>query len=243
MAVKSIQYNQHTINISYEIVNPKAKIDLIILHGWGSSKNLMKKYFSQYMDSFRHIYIDLPGFGKSTCNFTLYTKDYAKIIELLMMQLKASKDIILGHSFGGKVATLLEPKLLVLLSSAGILTKKPILTRVKISVFKLLKPFGGKKLYKFFATKDVKGMSESMYETLKRVVNEDFSAIFSKYKGNTLMFWGVKDKATPLECGKKIASLLKKSEFFECKGDHFFFLSAGGLISDNIKRKYKEISS
>jgi len=32
MAIKSIQFEQHTLDISYEILNPQAKIDLIILH-------------------------------------------------------------------------------------------------------------------------------------------------------------------------------------------------------------------
>ena len=87
MAVKSIQFNQHTLDISYEIINQNKKIDLIILHGWGSSKVIMKKAFSPYMNTFRHIYIDLPGFGKSTCNMTLKTKNYARIVELLLIHL------------------------------------------------------------------------------------------------------------------------------------------------------------
>ena len=126
MAIKSIQYNQHTLDISYEIVNPEASVDLIVLHGWGSNKNLMKQSFATNMSAFRHIYIDLPGFGNSTCNITLTTADYARIIELLMIHMNASKDIILGHSFGGKVATLLDPKVLVLVGSAGIYTAKPL---------------------------------------------------------------------------------------------------------------------
>lgn len=44
MAVKSIQYQQHTLDISYEIVNPNAEVDLIVLHGWGSNKGLMKNH-------------------------------------------------------------------------------------------------------------------------------------------------------------------------------------------------------
>ena len=31
MAVKSIQFNQHTLDISYEIINPNEKVDLIML--------------------------------------------------------------------------------------------------------------------------------------------------------------------------------------------------------------------
>ena len=85
MAVKSIQYNQHTLDISYEILNPQATVDMIVLHGWGSNKGIMSKSFAPHMKAFRHIYIDLPGFGGSTCNLVLQTKDYARIVELLMI--------------------------------------------------------------------------------------------------------------------------------------------------------------
>ena len=61
MAIKSIQHERHTFDISYEILNPEAKIDIIILHGWGSNKNIMKNSFSPYMDRFRHIYLDYFG--------------------------------------------------------------------------------------------------------------------------------------------------------------------------------------
>ncbi len=138
MAVKSIQHMQHTFDISYEILNPSAKIDLIILHGWGSNKNIMKNIFSPFLNSFRHIYIDLPGFGKSTCPIALKTTDVTRIVELLMIHINANKDIILGHSFGGKVALLLDPKVLVLVASAGIKVPKPLSIQVKIATTKVL---------------------------------------------------------------------------------------------------------
>ena len=190
MAVKSIQFNQHTLDISYEIINPDAKVDLIILHGWGSNKGLMKKAFSPFMDGFRHIYIDLPGFGNSTCNLALYTKDYARIVELLMIHLNASKDIVLGHSFGGKVALLLEPKVLVLVASAGIYMPKSLKIRAKIALFKILKTFGLAKFREFFVAQDAKKLSEPMYQTFKNVVDEDLSDEFSNYSGKALLCWG-----------------------------------------------------
>ncbi|MEA1983478.1 MAG: alpha/beta fold hydrolase, partial [Campylobacterota bacterium] len=142
MAIKSIQYNQHTFDISYEILNPDAKVDIIILHGWGSDKGLMKQTFSPFMDSFRHIYIDLPGFGKSTCSTALKTSDVARIVELFMIHINASKDIILGHSFGGKVGLLLEPRVLVLVASAGIYIPKALSVRLKIAATKVFNFFG-----------------------------------------------------------------------------------------------------
>ena len=79
-------------------------------------------------------------------------------------------------------------------------------------------------LYKFFATKDVKGMSKTMYETLKNVVDEDFSSKFADFGGRVFIFWGEEDKATPLKSGERVSRLIKNSEFHALKGDHFFFL-------------------
>ena len=238
MAVKSIQFNQHTLDISYEIVNPNSKVDLIILHGWGSNKGLMKKSFSKYMNGFRHIYIDLPGFGNSTCNLALTTKDYARIVELLMIHLNASKDIILGHSFGGKVALLLEPKILVLVSSAGIYVEKPLKIKTKIALFKILKVFGLAKFRNLFVADDAKKLSEPMYQTFKNVVDEDFSDEFSQFRGKALLFWGEDDTATPLSSGKKIEELINDSSLISYPGDHFFFMNNAEDISKHIEKEF-----
>ncbi|QOY53713.1 alpha/beta hydrolase [Candidatus Sulfurimonas marisnigri] len=238
MAIKSIQFNQHTLDVSYEILNPKAKIDLIILHGWGSNKGLMKNSFAPYMDGFRHIYIDLPGFGNSTCNLTLRTKDYARVVELLMIHLNASKDIIAGHSFGGKVALLLEPKVLVLLSSAGIYVKKSFKVSAKIALFKVLKIFGLAKLRNLFVADDAKSLSEPMYQTFKNVVNEDFSYEFSKFGGKALLCWGKEDTATPLSSAQKIDKLIPDSHLVVYEGGHFFFMDHAKDISEHIKNTF-----
>ena len=238
MAVKSIQYKQHTLSLSYEILNPYAKVDMIILHGWGSHKSLMKQAFAPYMDAFRHIYIDLPGFGNSTCNVTLTTADYARIVELLMIHINASKDIIVGHSFGGKVALLLEPQVLVLLSSAGIYVSKSFKVRAKIALFKVLKFFGFAKLRSLFVADDAKTLNEPMYQTFKNVVNEDFSAEFEAFSGKALVCWGEDDTATPLSSGSKIASLIKDSTLKVYSGDHYFFLGHSKEIAKNIESTF-----
>ena len=62
----------------------------------------MKHAFGTHLGNFRHIYIDLPGFGNSTCNMALTTEDYATILESFITMIDATKAIILGHSFGGK---------------------------------------------------------------------------------------------------------------------------------------------
>jgi len=240
MAVRSIQYNQHTFDISYEIVNPEAKVDLIVLHGWGSNKNLMKQTFAPYMKGFRHIYIDLPGFGNSTCCCSMTTTDVARMVELFMIHINASKDIIVGHSFGGKVALVLEPKVLVLIGSAGIYIPKSFKVRIKIALFKTLKVFGFTKLRSLFVADDAKELNEYMYQTFKNVVNEDFSDEFAMYDGKALLCWGKDDTATPLSSGEKIHTLVKDSKLEVYDGDHYFFMKHGEDISQKIEATFLE---
>ncbi len=234
MAIKEIFYNDKNFKISYEIINQGKLVDIIILHGWGSNKEIMKQAFSAYLQGFRHIYVDLPGFGNSSNDAILDSFDYAKILNIFLSDKKIKKDIIVGHSFGGKIATLLDPNLLVLLSSAGIVAKKPLSIKLKISLFKFLKNIGLGKFYKYFASKDVENLSQNMYETFKKVVNEDFIAVFKKFKKDALIFWGKEDTATPLSSGKEISKLIENSQFYVLEGDHFFFLKHSKFISDKI---------
>lgn len=240
MAIKSIQYNQHTFDISYEIINPEAKVDLIVLHGWGSNKNLMKQTFAPYMKEFRHIYIDLPGFGNSTCCCAMDTSDVARVVELFMVHVNASKDIIVGHSFGGKVALVLDPKVLVLIGSAGIYLPKSFKVQAKIALFKTLKVFGFTKLRSLFVADDAKELNEYMYQTFKNVVNEDFSDDFAKYDSKALLCWGKEDTATPLSSGKKIHELIKDSKLEVYDGDHYFFMKNGEDIAQKIEATFLE---
>ncbi|MFC2587053.1 MAG: alpha/beta fold hydrolase [Campylobacter sp.] len=236
MASKNVKVGSRTYEISYEILNPKADACVLFLHGWGANKELMKKAFGAHLTKFRHIYVDLAGFGASSIGEPLTTKDYAKIVSAFLRELGLCPRLIAGHSFGGKVAVLLNPPILALLSSAGIVEPKPFLVRAKIAIFKFFKILGFGKFYKIFASKDVSGMSRTMYETLKNVVNEDFSAKFADFNGRALIFWGESDRATSLKSGEKIHSLIKNSEFFPLSGDHFFFLLHAGFICEQMER-------
>jgi pimeloyl-ACP methyl ester carboxylesterase len=238
MPISTITHNKQTFCLSYKIHNLDKKIDIIILHGWGSNKEIMQTAFANQksFSSYRLIFIDLPGFGKSNNDYVLNTYNYADILDVFCKKNKITKDIIIGHSFGGKIATLLNPKLLVLLSSAGIVENKPLFVYTKIYFFKLFRYLGLGFLYKLFVSKDAKDMSQSMYETFKSVVDERFDKVFRDFVNQTLIFWGDEDKATSVISGEKIHSLIKKNKFFKLGGDHFFFtkLQNSIIISDTI---------
>ena len=190
MASKEIHYKAQTFQLSYELVNPTQTEVLLILHGWGSNKEIMKQAFAKTLPEYKHIYLDMPGFGKSTNSMILTTEDYAQIVKLFLEALGVEAKIAMGHSFGGKVSTLLDTPCLVLLSSAGVVTVKPWSVKIKIATFKLLKPLGMKKIRELFVAPDAQGMSHEMYETFKNVVDEDFEDSFAKSKSKALCFWG-----------------------------------------------------
>jgi len=242
MASKEIRYKEETFKLAYELVNPTENDVLLVLHGWGSNKEIMKQAFGKTLPDFKHIYLDMPGFGKSTNNMILTTEDYAHIVQLFLDALGVTASIAMGHSFGGKVSTLLNTPCLVLLSSAGVVTEKPWSVKVKIATFKLLKPLGMQKIRELFVAPDAQGMSHEMYETFKNVVDEDFEASFAKSKSKALCFWGKEDTATPLYTGEKIAGLIENSEFYPLDGDHFFFLTHKDLIAKTITEQCKGLT-
>lgn len=224
MAVRNVEADSKKFEIAYDVINPSHEKTILFLHGWGSNKEVMKAAFADKFKDFTLLFVDMPGFGKSPNEYILKTEDYAEILRLFLESMSIAPCAIFGHSFGGKVATLLNPPVLCLLSSAGIVEPKPLKVRAKIRAFKLLKKLFGDSMYKLFATKDADGMPKNMYETLKNVVDEDFTSRFETFSKRALVFWGVDDMATSIESGKKIASLIKNSSFFSLDGDHYFFL-------------------
>ncbi len=240
MASKEIHYKAHTFQLSYELVNPSQEEVLLVLHGWGSNKEIMKQAFGKLFPDYKHIYLDLPGFGKSSNEIILTTEEYAKIVQLFLDALGVEVKIAMGHSFGGKVSTLLKTPCLVLLSSAGIVTEKPWSIKIKIATFKLLKPLGFAKIRQLFVAPDAQGMSHEMYETFKNVVDEDFEDSFAASKSQALCFWGKGDTATPLYTGEKIAGLISNSVFYPLDGDHFFFLKHASFIAETITQTCKD---
>lgn len=232
MAKKFLQINGESFEIAYEVIHNQAKENLVFLHGWGSNKEIMKKTFGSCFKDFNHFYIDLPGFGGSYNSAILNTQGYAQIIDFFLKSLGINEAVIVGHSFGGKIATLLNPKEMILLSSAGILHPKSFGVKFKIFLAKLLKHLGLSS--KLLRSKDADSLNEAMYQTFKNVVDEDFGPLFSSSTSRAYIFWGKEDRATPLGSGEKMHSLFKKSEFLALEGDHFFFLHHAKVIEEKF---------
>ncbi|MDR1912393.1 MAG: alpha/beta hydrolase [Helicobacteraceae bacterium] len=235
MAIRAFRTPLGVYEISYLLEGDANAPKIAILHGWGANKELMKNAFSRYLGDFRALYIDLPGFGASKNDRVLTSADYAVILGAVFAELDFSPQTIAAHSFGGKIAALLDPPLLVLLSSAGVPKPKSLYIRLKIALAKRFKRVGANSLRDRLRAKDAIGVSENMYETFKLVVDEDFTGEFAKRDKPTLIFWGESDRATPLKSGETIRDLIKDAVFTSFEGDHFFFISRAETIADKIR--------
>ena len=78
--------------------------DIIFLHGWGGSIDSFRGVFDVFSKKYRCTAVDFYGFGASELPRALNLSDYADGVRELI-ELYSMRDVILvGHSFGGRVA-------------------------------------------------------------------------------------------------------------------------------------------
>lgn len=239
-------YNKEEYSIYYEKYGTKDKT-ILILPGWGDTRKTfdyliynLKEYFTIYI-------IDYPGFGNSPFpNHDLTIYDYTNMIRDFMTDLGIINPIIMAHSFGGRVTTLLtgyyKEKIdkLILMDIAAIKPRKTLKLWCKEKLYKILKKLTAKKyrdnLRRVFASKDYNALPPTMLETFKNVINEDLKYYLPYIESETLLIWGEKDIDTPLKYGKKINKLIKNSALITySNATHYSYLEYPALTLNIIK--------
>ncbi|QVK17801.1 alpha/beta hydrolase [Mycoplasmatota bacterium] len=202
--------NQIKINVE---ISGQGDMNILLLHGWGQSTKAFTEISQHLATSFTVYNIDLPGFGLSEKPpYPYNTKDYADIIKGIVDYYQLDNLIIIGHSFGGRIAIKYTTmynhvEKLVLIDSAGIVHKKKLNYYLKVYTYKLLKkcfsiPFLKKykqKLLGRFGSSDYKNADNFMKQILVKVVNEDLRHEMNKIICPTLLIWGTEDNETPIE--------------------------------------------
>src|SRR3989338_3028071 len=83
-----------------------SKFTIIILHGWNLSADRFSPLLNELEKNQYKVYCpDLPGFGNSKlADKALYLDDYIKFVEKYIDRYQLDDVIIIGHSFGGRIA-------------------------------------------------------------------------------------------------------------------------------------------
>ena len=197
------------MKINYKIIGEGDLV--VLLHGWGQNIQMMKPIGDNLCSNHRITIIDFPGFGESDEPSTPWTiDDYSLLIENLVRELNIRKPIVMGHSFGGRVAIRFSAnnpiEKLVLFGSPCIRENKklPLSTRIlkKLKTLPGLDKLG-EKMKKYIGSRDYKAASPIMRQTLVNVVNEDLASYARRIEEPTLLIWGENDTEAPVEGANK----------------------------------------
>ena len=231
---------------------------LLILPGWGNTTKTFYSIINHFKDKYTIYTLDYPGFGKSpipTKDLTIY--NYADLIINFLKDNKIINPIIIAHSFGGRITSLLTGyykiniSKLILFDIASIKPKKSIKTKLKEKIYKTLKHiikiFPNKeklqnKLINYFGSTDYKSLPPTMHKTFINIINEDLTKYLKNITSETLLIWGEKDQDTPLKDAYKINNLIKESALIIYpNASHYSYLDypilTNNIINEFIKEK------
>ncbi|MBU1628292.1 alpha/beta hydrolase, partial [bacterium] len=128
--------------LHYEVCGEGKSI--LFLHGWGHSNTAFREVVDNLKGKCKCYIVDLPGFGLSDIpDLSWDSIDFANVIKNFIEGLDLKDTIIVGHSFGGKIAVLTanrthgNVKKLVLIDSAGIKAPMTVAKFIRIYLFKI----------------------------------------------------------------------------------------------------------
>ena len=220
--------------MNYKVVGEGPPV--LLLHGWGASGEIWNCVVNDLKNDFAVYTVDFLGFGKSEKpNRNAGVLDYVACIARFCEEIVAKPCIVVGHSFGGRVAIVLTALLpknvtkLVLVDSAGLKTKLGIKKRIQIAKYRKFKKqvISGKldkSVLNEFGSTDYKALDTDMKKVFVNVVNFDLSEYAKKINKQTLLFWGKNDKDTPLYMAKRLKRYIKNSKLVLVRGGHYSFL-------------------
>lgn len=220
----------NNLNINY-IQYGKGK-DIVLLHGWGQNIEMMKPLGNPFSNEYRITILDLPGFGKSDEPKESWDiEKYSSFLELFLKELNVKKPIVIGHSFGGRLAIRYSSRnpieKLVLFGSPCIRIEEELPLTVKI-LKKIKKIPGlneiGEFMKKYIGSRDYKAASPIMRQTLVDVVNEDLSKYAREIEEPTLLIWGEHDTEAPVKDAKELEKLMIDAALIILPGTHYAYL-------------------
>lgn len=200
---------------------------VILMHGWGGSNVSFSGTYEFLCGLNRDVIaLDFPGFGSSDLPPADWgIENYIGCVDFLINSLKLRKVILVGHSFGGRVALGLGDKEyvdgIVLVDSAGLKPIPSLVKKIKVMRYKKAKK-SGKDVSKF-GSKDYLSLPESMKSVFVKVVNTFFDDKLKDIFCPVLIIWGKKDDQTPLYMARRLKRKIKGSMLILLDGGHFAY--------------------
>ena len=214
---------------------------VVLLHGWGQNTEMMKAIALFLENHFTVYNLDLPGFGQSSEPLTPYgVEDYAVFLREFLEQFGVEDPILIGHSFGCRIALHYARKhpvhKMVLTGAAGLRDKRTLDWYMKTYTYK-----AGKKLTSLPGIRDLPSVKKKVQEAAERrgsedyrnatgvmratfvkVVNDDVRPFLREIATETLLVFGSNDQATPLTKGQEMEKMMPNAALVVFEGDDHY---------------------
>lgn len=211
-------------------------MDILILHGWKASISSSEAWYSPlitHLKKKKHVVYapDLPGFGSCQRPERPFSvSDYAEWVSRYIQKNKLKKPLVIGHSFGGRVAIKLfaqHPNQVNTLVLTGVPGYPPASNK-KIATLKIIAKLGGsvftlplltilssparKLFYKLIGAWDYYHANGIMRETFKIVIVEDLIKAMKEIRAKTTLIWGAEDTITPVWIGERMKKTIANAQ-------------------------------
>jgi len=238
---KTVTAENH--DVSLKIRDKDTETVWVFLHGWGGSKSVWEQVCKQI--PFTSVTVDLPGFGQSDDLSEPWSiADYRDTVVAIVQKLKVDNIVLVGHSFGGQIATAVAAKNperisgLVLVDAAVVRSPEP----------KLLSWLGHwlSPLFQLPGLRRLKGPlydcigadqppeNENLRKTMHTILREDQIQKLSDISIPVHIIWGKEDTKTPPKHAEIIANNLPKATHTVLDGGHHVFIDSPDEFLDEL---------
>lgn len=227
---------------------------VIVMHGWGCKASTVQVLADAAASPRTTVYnLDLPGFGESTeppSSWDVY--DYARCIEAFADALGIANPVLIGHSYGGRIAIVYASERavdkVILVDAAGVKPRRSLRYYMRVYTFKATKRLlplvlgrrrGDALIDKMrgrAGSADYNAASPAMRAVMSRSVNQDLRPLMPLIKAPTLLIWGENDTATPLRDARIMERLIPDAGLVVYPGcGHYSFLDRPSQTTAVIK--------
>jgi pimeloyl-ACP methyl ester carboxylesterase len=221
---------------------------VLALHGWARSS----QDFAALLDGLDGVALDLPGFGATPAPPEPWgASEYADAVRAVVEELSGPPLVVVGHSFGGRVAVHLAavaPDRI----AALVLTGVPLLRRTDVPRPRPAPAFRlGKALYRRgllseermealrrrYGSTDYRAARGVMRDVHVRVVNESYDEQLRAIRCPVELVWGDDDDQVPVAVARAAQQLLPTARLTTVPGaGHLVPVTASGELREAVVR-------
>ena len=224
--------------------------NIIFLHGWMQDRNTWDLVVDQLKDELTCWTLDLPGFGTNPRPKTTWNpRHYAKWVLDFIKQNNIKDPLILGHSFGGRVAIELANMDItnaryVLYATPGLRQPLSRFTTISGAMYKSIKkrwlPLDKlplvTRIKDRFRSADAKS-AKKMYDIFAASIDFNLVPTLTKMTAPTLLVWGENDAEVPLKIGMAMQQSISDSKLEVIpQSSHFAHLEKPELFAGIIRK-------